>query len=141
MRVMGTEEYRAFASSGRRTGKFATVGGDGSPMITPVWFVMEGDDLVFTTGGGTAKVRNLRRNPRASLCVSDDEPPYSYAEVRGQVTLSDDPDELLRVATAAGARYMGADKAEEFGRRNGVPGELVVRLRPDKVIAHADIAN
>ena len=50
-----------------------------------------------------------------------------------------DPDELLRTATAIGGRYMGADRAEEFGRRNGVPGELVVRIRPTKVIAELDM--
>lgn len=140
MRKMRAEEFRVFVSSGHRTGKFATVAADGAPMIAPVWFVLDGEDFVFTTGGDSAKVRNLRRNPRASLCVSDDEPPFAYAEIRGEVTLSDDLDEVVRVATAAGGRYMGPEKAEEFGKRNGVPGELVVRLHPDKVIAHADIA-
>jgi PPOX class probable F420-dependent enzyme len=137
---MSDQEFRAFASAGRRTGKLATVGPDGTPMVTPVWFVLDGDDFVFTTGGKTAKARNLRRNPRAALCVSDDEPPYAYAEVRGDVTLGEDPDELVQVATAAAARYMGPDQAEEYGKRNGVPGELVVRLRPDKVIAYSGIA-
>lgn len=46
----------------------------------------------------------------------------------------------MATATAIGARYMGADPAEEFGRRNGVPGELVVRVRPVKVIADFDVA-
>jgi hypothetical protein len=47
---------------------------------------------------------------------------------------------LLRIATAIGGRYMGAGRAEEFGRRNAVPGELLVRLRPGRVIALADVA-
>jgi len=50
-------------------------------------------------------------------------------------------DDLLDVATRAGARYMGADKAEEFGKRNAVPGELVVRLHPTKVIAYGAITD
>lgn len=141
MHTMSDEEFRAFVSAGRRTGKVATIRPDGTPMITPVWFVLEGSDFVFTTGGLSAKARNLRRNPRAALCVSDDEPPYGYAEVRGSATLSEDRDEVVRIATAAAARYMGADRAEEFGKRNAVATEVVVRLRPDKVLGHADIAD
>lgn len=139
---MTTDEWRAFVSAGSRTGKVTTVHGpDGMPMITPVWFVLDGDDFVFTSGAGTAKVRNLRRNPQAALCVSDDDPPYAYVEVRGDVTLSDDLDEVLRIATAAGGRYMGEDRAEEFGRRNAVPGELLVRLHPTKIHAYSGLAD
>jgi hypothetical protein len=66
-------------------------------------------------------------------------PPYAYVQVQGTAELSEDPAELLSAATAIGARYMGADRAEEFGRRNAVPGELVVRLRPVKVLADFDV--
>jgi hypothetical protein len=55
------------------------------------------------------------------------------------VTSVTEPGELLRTATAIGARYMGEDRAEEFGQRNAVPGELVVRLRPTKVIVVFDM--
>jgi hypothetical protein len=65
---------------------------------------------------------------------------YAFVHVRGRVTLSDDLEELLRFGTAIGGRYMGAARAEEFGRRNAVPGELLVRLRPERVIATTDIA-
>ena len=54
---------------------------------------------------------------------------------------SEDPAELLRTATALGGRYMGADRAEEYGRRNGAPGELLVRVRPTKVLAHLDVSD
>jgi PPOX class probable F420-dependent enzyme len=126
---------------GAPTGRFATVGADGTPNISPVWYVFDGEDFLFTTGGTTAKVRNLRRHPRAALCVADDAAPFAYVEVRGDVTLSDNLDHLLDVATRASARYMGADKAEEFGKRNAVPGELVVRLHPTKVIAYSDVTD
>lgn len=141
MHKMTTEEWRAFVATGARTGKCATVGADGTPAITPVWFVLDDDTLAFTTGGSTAKIKNVRRSPRAALCVTDDEPPFSYAEFRGDVTLSDDPDELLRIATAAGEKYMGPEQAEEFGRRNGVSGELVVRLHPTKIHAYGGITD
>ena len=58
----------------------------------------------------------------------------------GEAELSEDPAELVRTATAIAARYMGAERAGKFGQRNGVPGELVVRLRPVKVLANFDVA-
>ena len=61
--------------------------------------------------------------------------------VDGKVDISEDPDELLVWATRIGGRYMGADKAEAYGRRNAVPGELLVRLRPTHVAARAGIAD
>ena len=106
----------------------------------PVWFIVEGDSLVFNTGSKTAKGRALARDPRASLCVDLEEPAYAFVQVQGDAELSEDPAELVRTATAIAARYMGADRAEEFGKRNAVPGELVVRLRPVKVLANFNIA-
>jgi PPOX class probable F420-dependent enzyme len=141
MHIMPTEEWHAFVTRSTATGRFATVGADGIPKISPVWYVFDGEEFLFTTGGRTAKVRNLRRDPRASLCVADDNPPFTYVEVRGDVTLSDDLDELYDVASRAGARYMGADRAEEFGERNAVPGEFVVRLHPTKVIAYGGVTD
>jgi PPOX class probable F420-dependent enzyme len=134
MPPMSAEHAREFLGHGTRTGKLASTRADGSPHLTPVWFVLDGDDLVFTTSTKSVKGRTLRRDPRAAMCVDDDGPPYSFVIVEGSVELSEDPDALLEWATRIGARYMGADRAEEFGRRNGVPGELLVRLTPTKVI-------
>ena len=134
-----TREVIDFLSSGTRTGKLGYVASDGRPLVAPVWFVVDDGGLVFNTGRDTAKGRALARDPRAVLCVDLQEPPYAFVQVQGSVTLSEDPDELRRTATDLGARYMGADRAEEFGRRNGVPGELVVRLHPSKVIAALDM--
>ena len=103
--------------------------------MAPIWFIVEDGDLVFNTGKDTAKGRALARDPRAALCVDLEEPPYGFVQVQGDAELSEDPGELVRTATAIAARYMGQDRAEEFGKRNAVPGELVVRLRPTKVIA------
>jgi len=137
---MTSDEIRAFLCDGTRTAKVATSGPGGQPHVMPVWFALDGDDLVFTTWGNSVKGRNLRGNPRAAIVVDEDVPPYAFVHIRGRVTLSEDIDELLRFATAIGGRYMGAARAEEFGRRNAVPGELLVRLRPDRVIAAADVA-
>ena len=128
-----------FLSAGTRTGKLAYAGPDGRPLVAPIWFIVEDGDLVFNTGKDTAKGRALARDPRAALCVDLEEPPYGFVQVQGDAELSEDPGELVRSATAIAARYMGRDRAEEFGQRNGVPGELVVRLRPVKVIAVFDM--
>jgi PPOX class probable F420-dependent enzyme len=136
-REMSDDKVRAFLTEGTRTAKLATIMRDGSPHVMPVWFVLEGSELVFNTGAATVKGRNLRRDPRASIVVDDERPPFSFVHLRGTVALSDDPDELLRTATAIGGRYMGADRAEEFGRRNAVQGELVCRFRPQRTVAIA----
>ena len=133
-------EVRDFLSHGTRTGKLGFLAASGRPLVAPVWFVVEDDSLVFNTGKDTAKGRALARDPRVSLCVDREEPPYAFVQVQGEAELSEDPAELLRTATAIAARYMGADRAREFGERNAVPGELVVRLRPAKVLANFDVS-
>ncbi|WP_280247063.1 PPOX class F420-dependent oxidoreductase [Nocardia abscessus] len=138
MASLSDPEVREFLTHGTRTGKVAFVAADGRPVVSPVWFVLEGDELVFNTGKSTAKGKAFVRDGRIAVCVDLEEPPYGSVQLQGSVTLSEDPDELLRTATEIGGRYMGADRAEEFGKRNGVAGELVVRLRPTKVIAHFD---
>jgi PPOX class probable F420-dependent enzyme len=140
MQTMSTAEWQAFVSTGTRTGRAAVVRPDGSPHVTPVWFVLDGEDLLFNTGTGTVKHRSLVRDPRISICVDDDRPPYSFVTILGEVTISEDLDELRKWATVIGGRYMGPDRAEEFGARNGVPGELLVRVHPSRVIAHRDLA-
>ena len=139
---MSDDEARDFLAAGTRTGKLATVRPNGAPHVAPIWFVLDDDgSLVFTTGEETVKGRALRHDPRASLCVDDESPPFAYVRVDGTVTLSDDLDEMLVWATRIAARYMGADRAEAYGKRNAVKGELLVRLRPTKIVALKDIAD
>ncbi len=139
MASLSDPQVREFLASGTRTGKLGYLAASGRPLDTPVWFIVEGDSLVFNTGKETAKGRALARDPRTSLCVDLEEPPFAFVQVQADAELSEDPAELLRTATAIAARYVDAERAEEFGRRNGVPGELVVRLRPVKVVAAFDM--
>ncbi|MGZ8635018.1 MAG: PPOX class F420-dependent oxidoreductase [Solirubrobacteraceae bacterium] len=137
---MDDAEWRAFVSEGTRTGKLATTRHDGRPHVVPIWFVLDGDDFVFNTGEHSIKGRSLARTGIAALCVDVERPPYAFVSVTGTVTITRDQDDLRRWATSIGARYMGPDRAEEFGRRNAVDGELLVRLHADHVFAQADIA-
>lgn len=93
----------------------------------------------FTTHGSSAKGRALARDRRLVLCVDVDEPPYAYVQVQGEAEVSEEPEALVEAATRIGRRYMGAERAEEFGCRNGVPGELLVRLLPTRVVADLDV--
>lgn len=136
-----TEEQRAFLLKDTRTGKLATVRQDGRPHVVPVWFVLDGDELVFTTGEHTVKAANMCRDPRVTICVDDETAPYAYIQVEGTASFSHDLAELLKWATIIGGRYMGADLAETYGKRNGVPGELLVRVTPTRVRFEKDIAS
>jgi PPOX class probable F420-dependent enzyme len=138
---MSDDDRRTFLLDGTRTAVLATVRADGRPHAAPVWFTLDGDDVIFNTGAETVKGRNLRRDGRAVLVVDEGTPPFDFVTIEGRVEISEDPDESLRWATVIGGRYMGADRAEEFGRRNAVPGELLVRLRPNKIIAIADMTD
>ncbi len=139
---MNAHECRAFLRAGTRTGKLATVRADGSPHVAPVWFLVEDDGtVIFNTGAATAKGANLLRDPRAALAVDDETPPFAFVRVEGTVTISEDPAELVESATRIAARYMGSERAAEFGRRNGVPGELLVRLHPMRVVGERGVAD
>lgn len=144
MYLMPREQWIQFALTGTRTGKLAVTHADGRPHVTPIWFLIDstpdGDALVFTTHHTTVKAAALRRDPRFSVCVDDQEPPYSYVLLEATATISEDLDDLLHWATRLGARYMGADQAENFGLRNAVAGELLVRASITRVIAQADIS-
>lgn len=141
MRDMPEAEWTAFLRWRTRTGKLALVLPSGRPTVTPVWFVLDEDHVLwFNTGADTAKARSLGRDPRACLLVDLEEPPYAFVRLDLTVTLEKDLDLVRDVATRIGSRYMGPDRAEEFGARNGVPGELAVRCTIDKVVAKHDMS-
>jgi PPOX class probable F420-dependent enzyme len=141
---MTAEEVHEFLTAlPARPGVLATVRADGRPHVAPIWYVVDDDDgaLVFNTGETTVKGRNLIRDGRAALCVDDDQAPFSFVLVEGAVEIVRDLAEVRRWAARIGGHYMGEDRAEEYGARNGVEGELVIRLRPDTVRSAADLAD
>jgi len=138
---MTEEEYMAFLLGGTKTGKLATVRQDGRPHVVPIWFHMDGDKIVFNTGKGSVKGRNILRDPRVSITVDDQAPPYSFVTVEGTVSISEDREETLHWATRIGGRYMGQDRAEEFGKRNATEGELTVKITPSKILAYKNVTD
>jgi PPOX class probable F420-dependent enzyme len=137
---MTREQTYAFLAEGTRTGKLATTRADGRPHVAPIWFVIDGDDLLFNTNSQTLKGKALLRDPRAALTVDLEEPPYAFVTVEGTVTIETDPVAMLPHSIAMARRYMGDERAEEFGRRNAVEGELLIRLHPTHIVGLDDIA-
>ena len=140
MKKMTQEEAYQFLATGTRTGKLATVRADGRPHVAPIWFVLDGEDLLFNTWHSSVKGRNLVRDGRIALTVDEEIAPYAFVIVEGVAEIIDDLTESKKWATRIGARYMGADQAEAFGERNGVPGELLVRVKVNKIVAQKELA-
>jgi PPOX class probable F420-dependent enzyme len=138
---MSDQERRTFLSTGTRTAKLAVSRKNGAPHVVPIWFVLDGDDVIFTTSEKTVKGKAILRDPRVALCVDDDNPPFSFVSIEGTAAISRDPEELLAWATKLGGRYMGEDQAEQFGRRNAVPEEMLLRVTPTKITAIAGLAD
>ncbi len=153
MAEMSKREIRKFLMQGTFTGKLGTVKKDGSSHIVPIWFVLNGgntsrggrkgedDNIIFTTDGTSVKAKNIQRDNRVSVCVDDQTPPFSFVIVYGTAKIHHcKQSELFRFATKIAQRYMGKQNAELYGRRNSAEGEVLVRIKPTRIIAEKDIA-
>jgi PPOX class probable F420-dependent enzyme len=138
---MSESEWLEFLRSPARPAIVSTVRRDGRPHAVPVWFDLDGTTVVFNTGAHTVKGRNLARDPRLGFCVQDDALPYAFLAADGVAELIDDLEQVRRWAARIGGRYMGADQAEALGERNGVPGELLVRVELRHVVAIRDLTD
>jgi PPOX class probable F420-dependent enzyme len=141
MRALSDAELEEFLLEGTRTAKLSVVRKDGSPFVTPVWFLVDDDgSIVFETERRSIKGHALARDPRVSLCVEDDRPPFGFARLDGVAEMSVDDPSLLEWTTRIAARYLGEDRAEEIGRLNSGPGHALVRVRVQHVVALVELA-
>jgi PPOX class probable F420-dependent enzyme len=138
---MAESEWWAFLRSPVRPALLATTRKDGRPHLAPIWYDVDDGTIVFNTGASTVKGHAIRRTGKVAICVQDDRPPFSYVTIEGDATWTDDLAQVRLWAARIGGRYMGAARAEEYGARNGVPGELLVRVAPTHVVAFADVAD
>jgi PPOX class probable F420-dependent enzyme len=142
MQSMSENEWGEFVMQSSRTGKLATVRADGRPHLVPIWFMLDQGSLVFMTGETTVKAGNIYRGRRVAVCVDDESFPFSYVTVEGEAEVLDpDPDELVEISTEIAKRYVGEERAEEYGKRNAVPGELLIRVIPTKIITVKNVAD
>jgi PPOX class probable F420-dependent enzyme len=155
MAAMSIEEIKKFLMQGTFTGKLATTKKDGSSHVVPVWFVFDSnnngrlserekegyDDIIFTTNSGSTKARNIQRDNRVSICVDDQTPPFSYVVIYGTARIEHSQQtELFRFATKIAQRYMGKEVAELYGKRNSTEDEVLVRIKPIRIISEKNIA-
>src|SRR5262245_23914932 len=138
MERMTKEECMQFLRSPVRTGKLATVCKDGRPLVVPVWYDLEGETVVFMTAQDSIKARNMRRDPRVSLCVDDEVTPFAYVELEGTVVMSDDTDQALYWATRIGGRYMGTELAETYGKINSGAGVMMETVQQIQMHGYID---
>jgi PPOX class probable F420-dependent enzyme len=147
MTEMSKKEIRKFLMEGTFTGKLVTVKKDGSSHVVPIWFILDDsntddiNNIVFTTNSISVKAKNIQYNNRVCICVDDQTPPFSFVTVYGTAKLHYyKQNELLKWATKIAQRYMGKDNAEAYGRRNSVEGEVLVQIKPIRIIAEKNIA-
>ena len=140
MKEMSPAERRAFLLHGTRTAKLATVRQDGRPHVAPVWFVLDGDDIVVNTWHTSVKGLALRRDPRVALVVDDEDPPFSFVLVEGVAAVSEDIRGRRAWARRIAARYVAPEDVDSYSERNAAEGELVVRVAPQRWIARAAMA-
>jgi PPOX class probable F420-dependent enzyme len=106
----------------------ATLGPDGAPQLTEVWFLHDDGELKLSLNTSRLKTKNLQRRPQCSLFLLDLENPYKYVDVRGRARL--EPDEDYAFADKVGAKYGGADL-----RDHDAPGDsrMIVTIEPERV--------
>ena len=143
MSEMTKDEIRSFLLQGTFTGKLGTVNKNGTPHVVPIWFTLDDENnMIFTTGKNSVKAKNIQRNNKVRLCVDDQTPLYSFVTIDGiaEIISNVKTDEFFKWAKIIAARYMGNDKAEEYGKRNSSEDELLIKIKPTKVIGQKDIA-
>ena len=95
---MSDTEYRDFVTAGTRMAKWATTRRDGRPHVAPVWFVLQGDDLLITTGPSPSRARCASRST-GRVVHRQCRPPYAFVLIEGCAGVSTDPDEVLSAST------------------------------------------
>ena len=139
---MTKDEIKNFILQGTFTGKLGTINKDGTPHVVPIWYTVDGEDnIIFNTGDKSVKAKNIRRDNRVRLCVDDQTPLFSFVTIDGIAEIiSNEPSEVYKWAKIIAARYMGYNKSEEYGKRNSTEGELLVKIKPIRVIGEKEIA-
>lgn len=115
----------------RRFGVLATVNRDGSPHLTVMWYLLEGDEVLFNTTHGRIKDRNLRRDPRASLVVNDG---YRFVRLEGRVRAIEERATAQADIRRLAVRYEGEATAErQMGEAFSKQERISYRFRVERV--------
>lgn len=142
MSTMTKDEIRNFLLQGTLTGKLGTINKDGTPHVVPIWYTVdEEDNIIFNTSGESVKAKNIRRDNRVRLCVDDQTPLFSFVLIDGIAQIErGQTGEIYKWAKIIAARYMGDDKSEAYGKRNSGEGEILVKIKPVRIVGQKDTA-
>jgi PPOX class probable F420-dependent enzyme len=132
---MTLDARRAFLTEGTRTAVLATTREDGRPHAAPIAFVLDDDDILFLTNAETVKGRNLLRDPRVTLVVDDEAPPFAFVMIEGTAVASRDVGNLEQVARRISQRYDAGVGTEDFVRFAREELGMLVRVAPTRIVA------
>jgi PPOX class probable F420-dependent enzyme len=107
----------------------ATLNVDGSPQVTPVWVDFDGTNVLINTAKGRVKARNLERQPRVAMSISDPENPYRYLGIQGRVVEMTEAGSDAHIDKMA-KKYMGKDS---YPYRTPQEKRVIVKIAPEKV--------
>lgn len=112
--------------------RLATFGVDGYPHNVPIWYMLEGDDVLFISDRSARKVQNLIANPKAAVAIGGDPDDGAGYLVRGDVTIEDDPDKSMtkRITYRYETQEEG-DRLLELWKNDDI---IVLRLKPKSVV-------
>jgi PPOX class probable F420-dependent enzyme len=139
MTTMTNNEWRSFVAAGTRLAHVALTRPDGRPHVTPVCFILDGDELAFALSPGSVKGKNLARDRRIAICVSDEQQPYAFVTLEGEAQVSAEPDQIKHIGEAIANRYYPSQPAEDVAESFVQAGFTAVRISITKVIARSGL--
>ena len=139
MTTMTDNEWRSFVTAGTRLAHIAVTRADGRPHLTPVCFILDGDELAFALSPGSVKGKSLARDRRIAVCVSDESQPYSFVTIEGEAQVSADADQIKHIAAGIANRYYASEAADEFAESFVQAGFTAVRITITNVIARSGL--
>ncbi len=139
MTTMTDDEWRSFVAAGTRLAHVALTRPGGRPHVTPVCFVLDGDELAFALSPGSVKGRSLARDRRVALCVSAESRPYGFVTIEGEARISAEPDQIRHVAAGIAGRYYPDQPADAVADSFVQEGFTAVRITIAHVIARSGL--
>jgi PPOX class probable F420-dependent enzyme len=139
MTTMTDNEWRSFVTAGTKLAHLALTRPDGRPHVTPVCFILDGDELAFALLPGSVKGKSLARDRRIAICVSDERQPYSFVTIEGEARISDEPNQIKHVAARIADRYYLSQPADTFAESFVQAGFTAVRISITNVIARSGL--
>ena len=126
-----SEKARAFLNA-KRFAVLSTINSDGTPQLTTMWYLLEGDTIVMNTKAGRIKDRNMRRDPRIAICVEDG---YNYVTISGIVEMIEDPEIAQRDIYRLAIRYDGENNArQQVAKQFSKERRITLRLKCEHII-------